>query len=85
MKLISTNGQEEDLVVECDTLLTGTFNGNLTVLPGAKLCLDGKLIGDLFLKKGSIVSVQNTIAGNVYNEGARIEMIGLIEGEMFEV
>ncbi|WP_332631845.1 hypothetical protein [Halalkalibacter flavus] len=85
MKLISTNGLEEDLVVECDTLLTGTFNGNLTVLPGAKLCLDAKLNGDLYLRKNSIVSIQNTIVGNVYNEGGKIEMIGLIEGKLIEV
>ncbi|KHF38011.1 hypothetical protein [Halalkalibacter okhensis] len=85
MNMISTNGQEEDMVIECDTLLTGTFNGNLTVLPGAKLCLDALLHGDLYLKKNSIVTIQSTIVGNIYNEGARVELMGLVEGEMIEV
>lgn len=82
MQIIIGN-KEEDLLIERDALVIGTVEGDIKVLSGAKLHLKAKLKGDLHLCTDSIVSIQNVIFGNVYDNGASIEIVdGEIQGDV---
>ncbi|MDE5416261.1 MAG: hypothetical protein LPK26_21645 [Bacillaceae bacterium] len=79
---LSTVNQTGTVVIETDTMLMGEVNGNVIVLPGAKLDLEAKVTGDVTLKKFSVASIRGQINGNLYNEGARIELIRGVRGEV---
>ncbi len=71
-----------DVVIEADTMLLGEVDGNVTVLAGAKLDLLARVKGDISLKKHSQASIRGPIEGNLYNEGANVELLAAIMGEV---
>ncbi|WP_216828184.1 hypothetical protein [Alkalihalobacterium elongatum] len=74
--------QAGTVFIETDTMLIGEVNGDVVVLPGAKLDLTAKVKGNVTLKKFAIASIRGQIEGNLYNEGARIELISEVKGEI---
>ncbi|MEB1809865.1 MAG: hypothetical protein LPK26_21660 [Bacillaceae bacterium] len=81
MKIVSEK-QFGDVIIEADTMLLGEVEGNVTVLAGAKLDLLARVKGDLNLKKHSQASIRGPIEGNLYNEGANVELLAAIMGEV---
>jgi hypothetical protein len=74
--------QSGEVIIEQDSIVMGEVDGTVTVLPGAKLELTAKVSGDLILKPSSQVSIRGPIEGNVYDEGAKIELISELKGEI---
>ncbi|WP_102346291.1 hypothetical protein [Bacillus sp. Marseille-P3661] len=82
MQIIAGN-KNENLIIEKDALVIGNVKGDIKVLSGAKLHLKAVLKGNLYLKKDSIVSIQNFVLGNIYDCGASIEFVnGEVKGEI---
>ncbi|WP_078428777.1 hypothetical protein [Alkalihalobacterium alkalinitrilicum] len=67
--------QNSDITIEVDTIVKGTVNGNIEVLPGARLELEAKVIGNVTLRKHSQISIMNHIEGQLFNEGAKVEFL----------
>ncbi|WP_332695026.1 hypothetical protein [Halalkalibacter lacteus] len=74
--------QSGEVIIEQDSIIMGSVDGTVTVLPGAKLELTAKVSGDLILKSSSHVSIRGQIEGNVYDEGAKIEIMSEVKGEI---
>ncbi|ADC51703.1 hypothetical protein BpOF4_18310 [Alkalihalophilus pseudofirmus OF4] len=66
--------RNSDVIIEADTKVMAEINGNLTVLPGAKLELTAPVQGDLILKRYSKASIGADVNGIVYDEGASLEI-----------
>ena len=62
-----------EIIIEVDTTVMGEIDGNVIVLPGAKLDLVAPVKGDVTLMKFSKASIRGQINGNIYDEGAEIE------------
>ncbi|MEB1807403.1 MAG: hypothetical protein LPK26_08895 [Bacillaceae bacterium] len=67
--------QKGNLIIEKDTKIIGSVIGDIKVLGGAKLNLDAKVNGDLYLNKNSIAYIKGSISGNIYNYGSSIEFL----------
>ncbi|MFC0560154.1 hypothetical protein [Halalkalibacter alkalisediminis] len=82
MKVITGNNKQ-DLLIETDTLVMGSVEGDIRVLSGAKLHLKAKVKGNIHLNKDSVITIQDKVIGNIYDSGASIEVIdGEVEGEI---
>jgi acyl CoA:acetate/3-ketoacid CoA transferase alpha subunit len=64
-----------DVIIEADTTVMGEIDGNIVVLSGAKLILVAPVKGDVTLMKFSKASIRGQIIGNLYDEGAEIEVL----------
>ncbi|GAE26887.1 hypothetical protein JCM9140_2993 [Halalkalibacter wakoensis JCM 9140] len=81
MKL-SFGKQTGEVIIEVDTKVMGEIDGNVFVLPGAKLDLEAPVKGDVTLMKFSKASIRGQIGGNLYDEGAEIELLSTVSGDI---
>lgn len=71
-----------NLEIDDDFTLLGMVTGNITVLDGGTLELNGTCHRDLIVEKGATVSLNGTVKGNVHNRGGRLEVYGIIDGRL---
>jgi hypothetical protein len=71
-----------EVIIEVDTKVMGEVDGNVVVLPGAKLDLVAPVKGDVTLMKFSKAAIRGQIGGNLYDEGAEIELLSTIKGNI---
>ncbi|MDV2686152.1 hypothetical protein RYX56_17420 [Alkalihalophilus lindianensis] len=64
-----------DVVIESDTKVMSVIEGDIKVLPGAKLELAAPVKGDIVLKRFSKASIGAEVDGTVYDEGASLEVL----------
>jgi cytoskeletal protein CcmA (bactofilin family) len=73
---------EGDLEVEDDLSLPGMVTGNVTVLDGGTLELNGTCGKNLILEDGATAFLNGTVNGSVYNRGGKLEVCGIIYGSL---
>lgn len=76
--------QKGKVIIERDTMIMGDVDGSVVVLPGARLDLKAKVTGNVTLKKFSKVSILGQVDGNVFDEGAQIELLSKVKGEIIK-
>jgi hypothetical protein len=65
-------------VLPASGIFKGIVNGNARVQTGSNLEVKGIINGDLFIEAGSKVLVSGIVDGRVVNDGADVEMTGII-------
>lgn len=71
MKIINTK-VIGDLYATEDILLTGIVQGNIHILAGGNLALDGKCNGIIIVKTGGIARISGNVSGYVFNMGGEL-------------
>lgn len=71
-----------NLEIDDNFTLLGMVKGNITVLDGGTLELNGTCERNLILEGGATVFLNGTVSGNVYNRGGRLEVYGIIHGSL---
>ena len=61
----------------------GTVSGSARVTSGTLLKMRGTITGDLTLEPSSVVELRGTVNGNVTNMGGRLEIYGVVRGQVF--
>lgn len=75
------NGKIEGDVQVTDALqMNGMFTGNVEVLAGGHLILNGTACKSVTSKLGSILEINGTVAGDVVDEGGKIFIRGVVLG-----
>jgi cytoskeletal protein CcmA (bactofilin family) len=74
--------REGDVVFSRDTTLDGTVSGSARVTSGTLLKMMGTITGDLILEPSSVVELRGTVNGNVTNMGGRLEIYGVVKGQV---
>ncbi|MGE8079039.1 hypothetical protein [Peribacillus loiseleuriae] len=67
-----------------DTRLAGTIVGPVEVIGLTKFELNGSVIGNLTINKGSEVHILGTVHGDVINEGGILQVFGMINGHLIK-
>ena len=65
-------------IVHQDTRLNGVVDGDLTVPAGVRLELNGTVKGNLLACAGSQAVINGAVLGRLINEGALVEIFGLV-------
>lgn len=79
---LSWDKQIGKVIIETDTMITGEIEGDVIVLSGAKLDLVAPVKGDVTLMKFSKATIRGQICGNLYDEGAEIELSSTVKGKI---
>lgn len=75
---------EGSLVLNQNTLLSGTIEGEVVLTPGNSLYFSGLIHGDLVLQPDTSSIVQGQVRGNIINNGGYAHIIGQVGGQVVE-
>jgi cytoskeletal protein CcmA (bactofilin family) len=75
---------EGDFTLTGDLEISGLVSGTVTVPAGHYLLLGGMITGDLIVKNSGRATVHGTVVGTVLNEGAIVEVFGMV-GRVMDV
>ncbi len=70
---------EGSIVLTENTEILGVVTGNVTVSGGARVIMDGMVMGDFVVLEGSSAEVTGTVAGYIINDGGSLKVRGLDE------
>jgi cytoskeletal protein CcmA (bactofilin family) len=73
---------EGPLEVANELALYGMITGDVTVLAGGYLHLNGTCCANLRVEPGATVALDGTVAGNVSNDGGTLHVRGRISGQL---
>ena len=71
-----------DLQVSDSYVLQGMVTGNVFVLSGGHLTLQGMCGRDLVVNEGGVALVEGTVLGNVRNQGGTLQVSGVVSGQL---
>jgi hypothetical protein len=71
-----------NLEIKDEFMLLGTVRGNIRVIDGGVLELNGSCEGDLILEEGATVRLNGTVNRDVYNRGGKLKVYGIIKGSL---
>lgn len=71
---------EDDIELDNELVLHGMVNGNVRVVDGEILVLNGMCSQNLVIEEGGRVYLHGTTVGNVHNNGGYLEVYGTING-----
>ena len=60
----------------------GVVEGDATVAPGTRLCLNGMITGNLTIEADAACELRGTVIGSVINIGGELQVFGLIQGSL---
>ena len=73
---------EGDVQLAQELTLSGMVTGNITVVDGGLLNLNGTCCKDLPLLEGAKVYLRGTVGGSVFNRGGYLEIYGTVAGSL---
>lgn len=65
-----------DLLLSHDVEFHGLVTGSVTVPPGKRLRLHGRIAGDLVVQANAYAAVYGSVTGAVLNQGAEVTILG---------
>src|SRR3546814_18994833 len=68
---------EGPFAIEENIALYGMVAGDATLHRGIRFILHGTITGNLTIETGARAIIHGTVAGRTYNEGGRVEIIGI--------
>jgi cytoskeletal protein CcmA (bactofilin family) len=60
----------------------GVIEGDVTVEPGTRLCLNGMITGNLTIEPDANCELRGTVVGSVINAGGELQVYGRIQGSL---
>jgi cytoskeletal protein CcmA (bactofilin family) len=73
---------EGDIQLDQELTLSGMVTGNIIVVDGGLLNLNGTCCKDLTLQEGAKVYLRGTVGGSVFNRGGYVEIYGTVAGSL---